>query len=75
MRAVVREASTELKGARYNLLFDPQTAGGLLVSIPKRAAKAYVKDLHDAGYTEAAVVGEVQKGTRGKGPECIKIIS
>ena len=75
VRAVVREASTELKGARYNLLFDPQTAGGLLVSIPKRAAKAYVKDLHNAGYTEAAVVGEVQKGTRGKGPECIKIIS
>ena len=71
---MLRDASTSLKGARYNLLFDPQTAGGLLVSIPKKKAAAFVKDLHEAGYASAAVIGEVEAASGGSGPECIKIL-
>lgn len=42
------------------LLFDPQTSGGLLLSIPADRADACVAALHAAGDTVSAVVGEVR---------------
>lgn len=44
--------------AMEEVLFDPQTSGGLLVALPKEQAAALVEDLHRSG-APAAVVGEV----------------
>ncbi len=48
---------------RLDLLFDPQTSGGLLVSLPPEAAERLVAALHADGDTESAVVGRVTAGT------------
>jgi selenide,water dikinase len=44
-----------------DLLFDPQTSGGLLIGCAERDAPALVRRLHDAGTVEAAVVGLVHE--------------
>lgn len=44
---------------RLELLFDPQTSGGLVASLPEPQAAACLQDLIAAGYTEACVIGRV----------------
>ena len=44
--------------AMEEVLFDPQTSGGLLVALPKEQAAALVEDLRRGG-APAAVVGVV----------------
>jgi len=46
-----------------NILMDPQTSGGLLVSCPRGRADAVVRLFHEQGYGFAAVVGEMTAGS------------
>lgn len=57
-RSVANEAQA-LGHPTYPLLFDPQTAGGLLAGVPAAQADACIAALREAGYQSAAVVGEV----------------
>jgi selenide,water dikinase len=48
------------------ILFDPQTSGGLLISVEGGKAGVLLGKLHDAGVEEAAVIGEVLSEPGGK---------
>jgi len=45
--------------ACFPLLFDPQTAGGLLAGVPRENSDACLEDLRQHGYREATVIGDV----------------
>jgi selenide,water dikinase len=49
-----------------DLIFDPQTSGGLLISIEPASSLRLVKALKKAGYKKAAIIGEVTEKPKGK---------
>jgi selenide,water dikinase len=58
---------TRIEGAPDSLLteflFDPQTSGGLLLSVPADQAEVAVREARDRGATHACVVGTVVEQT------------
>lgn len=47
---------------RRDLLTDPQTSGGLLVSVPEAASEEVLAMIRTAGFDQAAVIGRVVPG-------------
>ncbi len=49
-----------------DILFDPQTSGGLLIAVPKAKASRLLKRLLEEGVAEAAIIGEVVAEPEGR---------
>jgi selenide,water dikinase len=60
LRRAIRDLTTIGQDERLPLIFDPQTAGGLLASVPADRADACLKELQRLGYASAAVIGKVR---------------
>ena len=59
LRRALRNQAEMVAHPRYRLLFDPQTAGGLLASVPAAQVADCLRELHEAGYSHSAVIGRV----------------
>ncbi|MBK8762831.1 MAG: selenide, water dikinase SelD [Sulfuritalea sp.] len=59
LRRAVRNQEEAIAHPAYPLIFDPQTAGGLLASVPAERADDCLAALRAAGYQHAARIGRV----------------
>ncbi len=53
------QMSVSLNSSQDELLYDPQTSGGLLLSLPADQGDKLIADLHGAGVTAAVKIGEI----------------
>ncbi len=68
LRRAIRDLDAAAQAPRYPLLFDPQTAGGLLASVPPDQAAACLAELQALGYERAAIIGTVEQRSDTLGP-------
>lgn len=59
----------EIHDWKQEILFDPQTSGGLLASVPESEGAALLEKLHANGIDKATIIGRV--GERNGGPHMI----
>jgi selenide,water dikinase len=59
LRRAIRNQEAFVSHPRYPLIFDPQTAGGLLASVPADCAEDCVAALRAQGYGQTAIIGRV----------------
>jgi len=73
LRRAVRDLEQAAQHPRYPLLFDPQTAGGLLAGVPAHRAAACVAELRALGYSAAAVIGRIDPRSEAEAPITIDV--
>ena len=54
------EMPDSLSVSEQEILFDPQTSGGLLVSVPENQSKEILDELQQSGVSQARIIGSVQ---------------
>jgi selenide, water dikinase len=73
LRRALRNQEAFVKHPSYPLIFDPQTAGGLLASVPADKAEACIAALHALGYVHTVAIGKIL--AQGDALEPIVLIS
>ena len=73
LRRAIRNIEAVSGHPLYPALFDPQTAGGLLASVPSSRAQACIGALRKAGYPAAAIIGRVLARSDALEPVLVEI--
>tara|TARA_B100001971_G_scaffold120244_1_gene110710 strand:- start:11443 stop:13797 length:2355 start_codon:yes stop_codon:yes gene_type:complete len=66
LRRAISGMEKAARNPAYPLIFDPQTAGGLLASVPADNAESCVNALRELGYESAIAIGEVREADAGQ---------
>ena len=66
LRRAISGLEKAARNPAYPLIFDPQTAGGLLASVPADNAESCVNALRELGYESAIAIGEVREADAGQ---------
>ena len=60
MRKAVQNIKIASRHLAFPLLFDPQTAGGLLAGVPQNQADSCIRELRSLGYLDSRVIGKIE---------------
>ncbi|MCQ8895063.1 selenide, water dikinase SelD [Limnobacter humi] len=72
LRRAIRNQAAFVDDPRYPLLFDPQTAGGLLATVPADQVDACVTELKALGYVNTRIIGRVMAQSDALEPVVLK---
>lgn len=61
LRRAIHEIENAAKHPAFPLLFDPQTAGGLLAGVPKEQVDDCVTELKLSGYVDTMIIGTIKE--------------
>ena len=73
LRRGIRNLEQASADSAFPLLFDPQTAGGLLAAVPMNEAPQCIVQLKAAGYADAAIIGVVSARSAALEPVTIEL--
>ena len=65
-RACMTEFAHSVDRLTQDILFDPQTSGGLLICVPEKVSEPLVRNLKREGVEEAVIIGSVISGPEEK---------
>ncbi len=68
LRRAIHDVEQVSKHPAFPLLFDPQTAGGLLAGVPNEQVNACIDELHVMGYPDAVIIGQVEPLSNQQAP-------
>ena len=73
LRRAIQDVKSVSRHPAFALLFDPQTAGGLLAGVPQDQVGACIKELQILGYTDSEVIGSIASPGNVDAPINVKI--
>ena len=65
-RSNMVEFAAKIPDFMRDILFDAQTSGGLLISLPEQNSDILLQKLHEKGIVDAAIIGEVVEEPKGR---------
>ncbi len=68
LRRAVQDIEAASKHPAFPLLFDPQTAGGLLAGVPADKVDDCVEKLRAIGYRDTQVIGQIKTLSEDQAP-------
>eukprot|EP00192_Tetraselmis_astigmatica_P006939 CAMPEP_0117691242 /NCGR_PEP_ID=MMETSP0804-20121206/25598_1 /TAXON_ID=1074897 /ORGANISM="Tetraselmis astigmatica, Strain CCMP880" /LENGTH=766 /DNA_ID=CAMNT_0005504427 /DNA_START=14 /DNA_END=2314 /DNA_ORIENTATION=+ len=75
VKHMVANAPDLVKQKYWSVLVDPQTAGGILATLPMEQAEAAVQELRSIGFPQASVIGRTLETLPGDGDGAIRLVN